>query len=342
MRTSSASTPDQTVVEYPIEISAIDISRWREGNAGVPYVYRLTSSKPGPHVAITALVHGNEPAGAIALDRLLSRGFCPARGTLTVVFANTQAYANFDYNDPRASRWVEEDMNRVWSSEVLAAVPPRSADAARAAELLPLVKDADFLLDLHTTQHANEPLVLAGPLERNQRLARYMSLTDLVVVDKGHAQGPRLRDHGLFGDPESQNAALLIECGQHWEASSPEVAYAACMRLLSKLEMVQASFEPGELVELPDQATRFVEITMPVTIRHEFSFALPLVGGEIIPKAGTLIGTDGGEPVVTPHDDCVVIMPSQRLWAGLTAVRLGRMITAPEASLPSSYEANNG
>jgi hypothetical protein len=39
-----------------------------------------------------------------------------------------------------------------------------------------------------------------------------------------------------------------------------------------------------------------------------------------------VIGYDGGEPVVTPHDDCFVLMPSQRLWAGLTAVRLGRLI----------------
>lgn len=68
---------------------------------------------------------------------------------------------------------------------------------------------------------------------------------------------------------------------------------------------------------------------MPVTIKKEFVFALPLRGGEIIPKAGTVIGFDGGEPVVTPHDDCIAIMPSQRLWAGFTAVRPGRLVTGP-------------
>jgi hypothetical protein len=39
---------------------------------------------------------------------------------------------------------------------------------------------------------------------------------------------------------------------------------------------------------------------MPVTIKHEFRFALPLRGGEIIPRAGTVIGHDGDVPVVTP------------------------------------------
>lgn len=83
---------------------------------------------------------------------------------------------------------------------------------------------------------------------------------------------------------------------------------------------------------LPEQPTRFVEITLPVTIKKEFVFALSLRGGETIKKAGTVIGYDGGEPVTTPHDDCIVIMPSQRLWAGLTAVRLGRLVASPEAA----------
>ena len=35
---------------------------------------------------------------------------------------------------------------------------------------------------------------------------------------------------------------------------------------------------------------------------------------------------DGDKPVVTPHDNCVLIMPSRRLHKGGTAVRLGRII----------------
>jgi hypothetical protein len=218
-------------------------------------------------------------------------------------------------------------MNRVWSPDILVA-PPRSADVARAIELRPLVEQADYLLDLHTTQHPNEPLVLAGPLPRSRELARKTALADLVVVDRGHAQGPRMRDYGGFADPGSAKTALLIECGQHWAASSGEVAYAAAIRMLERLEMAPATFEQAS-VTLPEVPSRFVEITMPVTIKREFVFALPLRGGEIIPRAGTVIGHDGGEPVVTPYDDCFVLMPSQRLIAGLTAVRLGRLISPP-------------
>ena len=319
----------QEVIEYSVEISTPNISRWRNGNTGVEYAHRLEGTKSGPHVLFTALVHGNEPAGAIALDRLLTRKFRPSRGTVTVVFANVNAYAKFTPSDPRASRWVDEDLNRLWSRDILDQKPPRSRDAARAQELEPLVRAADFLLDLHTTQHTNEPLLLAGPLERSRSLARAVGLADLVVIDRGHAQGARMRDYGEFSQPASRKTALLIECGQHWASSSADVAYAACLRMLDRFAMLPPGFADVTMTTLPDEASRFVEITMPVTIRKEFVFALPLRGGEIIPKAGTTIGYDGGEPVVTPYDDCIAIMPSQRLWAGLTAVRLGRPVSRP-------------
>ena len=325
----------QPTVEYPVEIVAPDLKRWRKGNNGIPFVHTFAGGEQGPHLLLTALIHGNEPAGAVALDRLLTRSLRPSRGQLTLVFANVDAYARFDPALPRASRWVDEDMNRVWTSNILDAQPLRSSDVARAAQLRPIVADADYLLDLHTTQHPNEPLVLAGPLERSRQLALSIGLADLVVLDRGHAQGARMRDYGAFGELHSTKTALLIECGQHWAASSAEVAYAASLRMLARLGMLPSTFEPGPVAALSDHASRFVEITMPVTVKQEFVFSQPLRGGEVIPKAGTLIGYDGGEPVVTPHDECVVIMPSQRLWAGLTAVRLGRFVPVPDlAKLP--------
>src|SRR5208337_4833295 len=108
----------------------------RDGNTGIPYAHRLTADAPGPHLLLAGLVHGNEPAGAIALDRLLARGFRPARGSLTCVFVNVAAYAKFTPSDPRVSRWVDEDINRLWSPDILRQRPPRSADAARAVEIL--------------------------------------------------------------------------------------------------------------------------------------------------------------------------------------------------------------
>ena len=62
--------------------------------------------------------------------------------------------------------------------------------------------------------------------------------------------------------------------------------------------------------------------------KHLFqeSFVENYEGLEIIADAGTVIGYDGGQPVATPYDDCVLIMPSKRLRPGQTAVRFGRLV----------------
>ena len=70
---------------------------------------------------------------------------------------------------------------------------------------------------------------------------------------------------------------------------------------------------------------RVLDVTEAVTVTSDnFRFTVPYRGLEVIPKAGTEIARDGGRAVVTPYDDCVLIMPSLRLARGQTAVRLGR------------------
>ncbi|MBE7211868.1 MAG: hypothetical protein INR65_12685, partial [Gluconacetobacter diazotrophicus] len=48
---------------FPVNITPPDLYPWREPRSGIPGVVRLDSDRPGPHVALTALMHGNEFAG---------------------------------------------------------------------------------------------------------------------------------------------------------------------------------------------------------------------------------------------------------------------------------------
>ena len=55
-----------------------NLDRWRAGNDGVPgFVTRDSAAIAGPHVVVVSLVHGNELAGAIVVDRLLAAGLRP-------------------------------------------------------------------------------------------------------------------------------------------------------------------------------------------------------------------------------------------------------------------------
>ena len=314
------------MAEPAVEISPPDLGRYRRGNGDIPGVTTLESGKPGPHVVITALVHGNELCGAWALLRLLGREIRPSHGRLSLAFVNLAAFDAFDPANPKASRYLDEDLNRVWSPEVLAG-PRRSRELERAREIRPLFERADFLLDIHSMQSAAPPLLLTGVTDKGRRLAAAMSFPSCVVADAGHRNGARIRDFGAFGDPDSPRTAVLVECGQHWAKRSVGVAIATCRQFLAALDVV----EPRLLERLGGapaiKPQRVVEVTEAVTVAAgRFRFTREFQGLEVIPQAGTVIAYDGTLPIRTPYDQCVLIMPSRRLAPGFTAVRLGRFI----------------
>lgn len=311
---------------YPVEFAASDITPYRRGNTGIEYCTTFDSGKAGPHVMLAALTHGNEICGAVVLDELFRREIRPLRGRLTMAFMNVAAFERFDPRDPDASRWVEEDFNRVWDPAVLDG-PRHSADLRRARAVRRLVDDADYLLDIHSMQHPCDPLIISGPLEKGRALAKQVGFPPLIVSDHGHSAGRRMRDYGGFGDPASGRNAVLAECGQHWARSAVNVARETTLRFLLHFGVIDKDFAgPSVSRNLP--APQIIEVTHPITIRSQtFRFARPFLGLDVIPQAGTLIGWDGDEEVRTPYDNCVLIMPSKRLYQGQTAVRLGRFVT---------------
>ncbi|MEM7252993.1 MAG: succinylglutamate desuccinylase/aspartoacylase family protein [Pseudomonadota bacterium] len=310
---------------YPVDLTPPDLTAYRLGNTGIDYVWTFSAPEPGPNAVITAIVHGNELCGAIVLDELLRQNFRPVRGRLTLAFVNVAAFRRFDARHPLTSRYVDEDFNRLWSADVLNG-ERISAELNRARILRPIADRADYLLDLHSMQHPTEALGLSGPLPKGREFASRIGYPRLIVSDAGHAAGPRLRDYEGFADPESAKNAILVECGQHWATDSVEVARTATMRFLRILGML--SDDAADKVDewtLPEQ--KFIEVTEPVTVRtNEFQFTNDYRGMEVVERAGTVIGHDGGTAIETPYDQCVLIMPSRRLSRGATAVRLGRFI----------------
>ncbi len=311
-----------------IEFQAPDILPYAEGNTGVPYVWSFQAEKPGPSVLVTAVVHGNEQCGAVALDHLFQAGLRPRRGTLTLAFCNVEAYRCFNPARPTLSRFIDEDFNRLWSPTALDAAVETS-ERRRAREIRPFVEAADYLLDLHSMTTPAAALTLAGTEPRGRVLAQAMGVPTVVVADAGHAAGPRMRDFGGFSDPQSTKTALLVECGQHWEARTAETALRVMYRFLVSLDLLRAD-EVGDLAAPSEAPQTFVEVTEAVTVRtNNFQFILPVSTHEVIPQAGTAIARDGDETIRTAYENCVVIMPAKTPGPGATAVRLGRIIPAP-------------
>ncbi|RYF39945.1 MAG: succinylglutamate desuccinylase [Comamonadaceae bacterium] len=314
---------------HPVEIAAPRLADWETSRTGVAYVQERGAAEPGPEVLVAALVHGNEYSGAVALDAFLRSGLLPRRGRITAVFCNMAAFARFDPRQPDASRFVDEDFNRVWSTARLQG-PQDSAELRRAREIRPFVDRATHLLDLHSMHEPCAPLLVTGLLPRNIAFAHSLGTAAQAVADAGHADGVRMRDYGGFGEERGSRVALLLEAGQHWDPASVRHARDVLMRFLVAAGSVErADVPPGWL--LPDAAPPApVFVTDRIVARSmQFEFVQDYRGGETIRRAGTPIAHDAGEPVLTPYDDCVLVMPSVRqLRPGVTTVRLGRRVDA--------------
>lgn len=305
---------------FAVEMPAPDLSPYIQGNTGITGFTSLESGTDGPHVVLVSLIHGNEYVGATILAELLASGFQPLRGKLTIGFANLAAFARFDPDNPTASRYIDEDMNRVWDDFSLFGIR-HSAELDRAREIKPIIDSADILLDLHSMLWPSDPLLLCGTSARARNLGLEMGTPGLVVADSGHVNGKRLIDYGHFAENNQKNVtALLLEAGLHWHAQTAR----QCRR------SVRALLRHAGMLDMPARQqppARAANVVKTVTARtNRFNFIREFRGGEVIAKAGTLIAHDGDEEIYTPEDDLIMIMPSLKVGYGHTAVRLAKQI----------------
>lgn len=307
-------------------IDSPDLTLARTGNTGTPGVWHFDSGVAGPKVLLSALIHGNELCGAWALKGLLTSGFRPRSGTLTLAFCNLAAFDQFNRQAHDASRFVDEDLNRVWTTEKLA--DPSTSERNRANQLEPWVRQADHLLDLHSMHEPSPPLLVTGVLQRNIDFGLRLGVPRHLVVDAGHKDGTRMRDYAQFGNPQGNALALLVECGFHGAPSSITIAQQSVAQFLLACGVAQPGQLPAGWEELNDQACaqKVLDVTEPVVAKSKnVSFTQPWQGMECLPHAGTVIGHDDGQPIVTPYDNCVLVMPSLRQsLPGVTVVRFSR------------------
>ena len=125
-------------------------------------------------------MHGNEPAGVLALQQVLGSlhaSHLPFRGRFVGLAGNRAALA-------RGCRYIDQDFNRLWSPERVRQLKrqERSADTgAEDAEQRELLEEIEaqltrrhgpvVFLDLHTTSAAGQPFVVIGDTLLNRRFA---------------------------------------------------------------------------------------------------------------------------------------------------------------------------
>ena len=301
--------------EPVLEVVPRDLSRYRAGNTGIDYVHRFGSGRPGPHVMINALTHGNELCGMVAVCHLLDSGVRPKIGTLTLSFANVAAYQTFDAAKPFESRLITHNLNRIWSAQWLDGGKD-SIELRRARAMRPAVAAADHILDIHSTSQDVVPFFVYPAFERNAAVARALPRIGVhLVMPSGLGSGTPLIQHGAHAHDAGPGAALVVECGQHFRQATADLATEVTLDFLGHFGLVDRP------VPAPALPRRFVLLRTHVIEHKSFAFVRPLIGFETFAK-DELIATDGPLEIRAPCDDCTIFMPAREAIVGREGVYL--------------------
>ncbi len=301
----------------PIEVRPRDLSRYRAGNTGIDYVHRFESGRPGPHVMVNGLTHGNEFCGMVAVCELLDTGVRPKIGTLTLSFANVAAYESFDEAKPFESRLITHNLNRIWSAAQLDGNDD-SVELRRARVMRPAVAAADHILDIHSTSQPVEPFWVYPAFERNAAVARALARPAVhLVMPAGLGSGTPLIQHGAHAGEHGPGAALVVECGQHFMQASADLAIEVARDFLGHFGLIDRPPPPAAM-------PRRFELLRTHVIQHEsFAFVRPVIGFETFAE-GELIATDGALEIRAPCRDCTIFMPAREAIVGREGVYLTR------------------
>ena len=307
----------------PIEVIQGDLSAYRQGNTGVDYVHRFDSGVAGPHVLINALTHGNEICGMVAARHLLDSGVRPKLGTLTVSFANVEAYDAFDPARPYENRQLVHNLNRIWSAEMLDGAE-HSPELRRARELRPVVEAADHVLDIHSTRTDVTPFWVYPDHARHGSVTAALGRPAVhLVMPRGLGTGTPLIQCGRHDGPNGPGTAVVVECGQHFSRSAADLATAVALDFLAHFGLIDPVGPLSSTAPAPQ--SRFELLQTHLVKSTDFAFVRPLVGFETFSK-GELIARNGDEAIHAPIDHCTIFMPTQDPIVGREAVYLTRPI----------------
>jgi predicted deacylase len=315
----------------------------------------FTGTTPGPKFIVTGAVHGNETCGTLGIRRVLADldagRLAIVAGTVTFVpVTNPLAYAKND-------RSGERNLNR----NLAPTANPVEFEDRVANWLCPLLARHEILLDLHSTRAKNPAFAMLGPRDNDGPLqpfrhsARERALAVRLGVHRfvdgwldtyakgverrlARAGSAATRAQALNTDPKYGvgtteymrsvgGCAITLECGQHEDPASPDIAYAAIRHALSHLGISDEPAPPAvtdiEYLSLVDVIDR---LDAADAFSREWSSFNPVAKGDLV--ATRADGTELRAP-----EDGFIVFPDHKALPGNEWFYLARPRSASE--LPS-------
>ncbi len=287
-------------------------------------VGRVRGTEAGPTLVALGAIHGNEPAGLLAAQRVLAQlDARDLRGEFVALSGNRGALS-------RGVRFIHRDLNRGWTDESIAMLADAVARKAKLSaenheqkELLDAIdavvadaRGAVYFVDLHTTSAPGIPFVVADGHDSDHGFALAFGLPVFFgLADRlASALTPYLARRGV--------TAVAIEGGQNESESAIAnheavitIALAAAGLVARDSAAARGLAEAeARLLDARHGLPQAIEVYHRHAIRPDDGFRMEPGFANIQPiAAGTLLARDRtGE--IRAEEDCLVVMP---LYQGL-------------------------
>jgi succinylglutamate desuccinylase len=280
-----------------------EIGRWDRG-------------RPGPTLLVTGGIHGNEPAGVHAAERVLAQlqeREPDLRGRLVALRGNLSALST-------RRRFLSRDLNRGWSDAAITRTRARdererSPEDREQLELLEAFEEVErtasgpiLFVDLHTSSAEGSPFLCLADTIDNRRLGMSTGVPIILGIEENIA-GASLEwfaDRGIAG--------FAVEGGQHDSDEAVDNHEAVLWGLLVELGMLAADFvdlapHRERLRRAVGDAPPIVEITHREEIAPEHAFRMEpgFVNFARVAKGALLARNRDGE--IRAPSACHVMLP---------------------------------
>jgi succinylglutamate desuccinylase len=283
---------------------------------------RVRGAAPGACVVVVAGIHGNEPAGVRAAQRVLARlAQVPPpslRGDVVVFAGNLRSLR-------RGQRFEGRDLNRGWHDDALAALRARdpatlSGEDAEQRELHDVVegafaqaRGARVLVDLHTSSAPGIPFVLFGDTVAQCAFVRALPIPLLLGLVE--------QVDGILADHFTSRGAITfcVEGGQHDDPVAEHNLEAALWLSLAQAGVIDdASPEVARSRAHLDAARaglpHFLEVVSRHAITPDDAFVMePGFKNISSVERGRLLARDRRGAICAPDDGAVVLPLYQKL-----------------------------
>jgi succinylglutamate desuccinylase len=278
---------------------------------------RYTGQKKGPLLICIGGIHGNEPAGVIALETLFQLleiepatnpafTFC---GRIVGLRGNVKAIE-------KKIRYFKKDLNRLWGKEKVDSVkkaPISSLDPEEAelkelveyieAEIADYAPERIIFLDLHTTTAYGGIFSIATDDPESVRIAVELHAPVIIGMLEG-ISGTTLH-YFTTENIGIETVGVVFESGQHDEDLSINRAIAAIINCMRTIGCVQAEHVENRhdklLIEYSKGLPKVLNLLHSHSINEQDQFVMmPNFENFQLVQKGDLLAYDKNGPVYAP------------------------------------------